>query len=67
MLIKNTIKVGQALRQKQNKLNIVFHNPNSEEDTVKILISIAAEIAMNKISDEIIHRTRLEMDTNTLR
>lgn len=34
---------------KQNKLNITFHNPNTPEETVAVLIKIAAEVAKAKV------------------
>ncbi len=61
------MKVGQALRKKHINLNINFHNPNSNEDTVKMLIPIAAEIAMNKISETILHIDNLKVKNDTLR
>ena len=34
---------------KQNKLNITFHNPNTDQETVAVLIKIAAEVAKAKM------------------
>ena len=40
---------------KQPKLNITFHNPNTTEETVAALVKIAAEVATEKVRQEIIH------------
>jgi len=50
---------------KQQKLNIVFHNPNTSEETAAILIQIAAETAKSKIIDTI-HNEKSENETKKL-
>ena len=42
---------------KNQKLNIVFHNPNTSEETADVLIQIAAELAKAKIVDAIHNET----------
>ena len=42
---------------KNQKLNIVFHNPNTSEGTVDVLIQIAAELAKTKIINAIHNET----------
>ena len=38
---------------KQSKLNITFHNPNTSEELIELLIMIAAETAKAQIIDKI--------------
>ena len=40
---------------KQPKLTITFHNPNTTEELVAELVKIAAEVAAEKVRQEIIN------------
>ena len=40
-----------------NKLNITFHNPNTEDDTVRELIKIFASSISEQTINRIIHKT----------
>lgn len=38
---------------KKTKLNIVFHNPNTDEDTIKYLTQVFAEVSLNRVVEEL--------------
>ena len=40
---------------KQPALKITFHNPNTVDETVEALVKITAEVAAEKVRQEIIH------------
>lgn len=37
----------------KTKLNIVFHNPNTDEDTIKYLAQVFAEVSLNRVVEEL--------------
>ena len=42
---------------KKQKLNITFHNPNTSEETIAILIKLAAEVAKEKVRETLSAQT----------
>lgn len=40
-----------------SKLNITFHNPNTEEETVKVLVKIIASSLVEQAVSQKIHKT----------
>ncbi|MGN1137370.1 MAG: hypothetical protein ACI4SF_14265 [Oscillospiraceae bacterium] len=47
------------------ELNIHFHNPNSEEDTYKIISGVLSELCVKKVKKMIIDdNTESDMTTN---
>jgi hypothetical protein len=44
------------MKPKSNpKLTYRFHNPNTAEETAKALIKLAAELAMSRVTTELLH------------
>ena len=57
ILVKNTVTIlyEEVTVVKQPKLTITFHNPNTTEELAAELVKIAAEVAAEKVRQEILH------------